>query len=127
MNDPILFTPHDLWNVFLAICGAITATAAAFVVILKVVDYFRKPNRDQNIRITKLEERVDLIDERLEDGNKHFETHDTQMKDLESSMKKSNRLVIESLKVLIEHDVDGDNVESLKQMNHRIDKYLLEK
>lgn len=127
MNDPIMFTPHDLWNIFLAICGAITATAAAFVVILKVIDFFRKPNREQDRRISSLEERVNAIDERLEDGNKHFEAHDKQMIEIEASMKKNNRLVIESLKVLIEHDVDGNNIDSLRQMNHKIDKYLLEK
>lgn len=127
MNDPIMFTPHDLWNIFLAICGAITATAAAFVVVLKVIDFFRKPNKEQDRRISSLEERVNAIDERLEDGNKHFEAHDKQMIEIETSMKKNNRLVIESLKVLIEHDVDGNNIDSLRQMNHKIDKYLLEK
>lgn len=127
MDKPIMLTPHDVWNVFLAVCGGIVAISAAFAVVLKIIDHFKAPDKKQDERIFILEKRVDKIDERLEEGNKHFEAHDEQMKSLEASMKKSNRLVIESLKVLIEHDVDGNNIEGLKDMNHKIDKYLLEK
>lgn len=127
MNDPIMLTPHDIWNIILAVCGGIVAISAAFAVVLKIIDHFKAPDRKQDARITKLEDDVKRINDRLEDGNRHFETHDMQMKALEASMKRSNRIVIESLKILIEHDIDGNNVDGLKQMNHKIDKYLLEK
>lgn len=127
MDKPIMLTPHDVWNIFLAICGGIVAISAAFAVIIKIIDHFKAPDKKQDERIRLLEVRVDEVDSRLEDGNKHFEQHDMQMKSLEESMKKSNRLVIESLKILIEHDIDGNNIDGLKQMNHKIDNYLLEK
>lgn len=127
MDKPIMLTPHDVWNIFLAICGGIVAISAAFAVIIKIIDHFKAPDKKQDERIRLLEVRVDKIDSRLEDGNKHFEQHDMQMESLKESMKKSNRLVIESLKILIEHDIDGNNIDGLKQMNHKIDNYLLEK
>ena len=127
MDKPIMLTPHDVWNIFLAICGGIVAVSAAFAVVLKLIDHFKAPDKKQDERISKLEDDVKRINDRLEDGNKHFETHDLQMKALEASMKRSNRLVIESLKILIEHDIDGNNIDGLKQMNHKIDKFLLEK
>lgn len=127
MDKPIMLTPHDIWNIFLAICGGIVAVSAAFAVVLKLIDHFKAPDKKQDERISKLEDDVKRINDRLEDGNRHFETHDLQMKALEASMKKQNRLVIESLKILIEHDIDGNNIDGLKQMNHKIDKFLLEK
>ncbi|MBQ9607108.1 MAG: hypothetical protein IJV16_08025 [Lachnospiraceae bacterium] len=127
MDKPIMLTPHDIWNIFLAVCGGIVAVSAAFAVVLKMINHFKAPDKKQNERISKLEDDVKRINDRLEDGNRHFETHDLQMKELEASMKKQNRLVIESLKILIEHDIDGNNIDGLKQMNHKIDKFLLEK
>lgn len=127
MNTPIMITPHDIWNIFLSICGGIVAISAAFAVVIKVIDHFKLPDKKQNERIGSLEKKVGTIEERLEEGDKHFAAHDSQMRNLENSMKKSNKLIIESLKVLIEHDIDGNNIENLKNTNHRIDKYLLEK
>lgn len=127
MNTPIMITPHDIWNIFLSICGGIVAISAAFAVVIKIIDHFKLPDKKQNERIGNLENKVGAIEERLEDGDKHFAEHDSQMKQLEMTMKKSNKLIIESLKCLIEHDIDGNNIESLKNTNHRIDKFLLEK
>ncbi|MBR1523929.1 MAG: hypothetical protein IJ641_05695 [Lachnospiraceae bacterium] len=127
MNDPIMLTPHDLANIFLAICGAIVAVAAAVGVIIKIIDHFKEPDKKQDERITKLEEDVETINRRLEDGNKHFNDHDAWMKEIEEALKKRDKVMIESLQVLIEHGIDGNNIDGMKQQKHRLDKYLLEK
>ncbi len=127
MDRPIMLSPHDLWNIMLAVCAGIVSISAAFAVIIKIIEHFKQPDKKQDDRITNLETKVDGIEERLQKGNEHFECHDHQMQRLEDSMKKSNMLIIESLKVLIEHDIDGNNVDRLKDTSHRIDKFLLEK
>lgn len=127
MDKPIMLTPHDLWNIFMAVCGAIVAISAAFAVILKIIDHFKAPDKKQDERITKLEEDVKQINVRLEDGNRHFDEHDAQMKEFELSLKKRDKVMIESLQVLIEHAIDGNNVDGMKKQKHNIDKFLLEK
>lgn len=127
MDEPIMLTPHDIWNVFLAVCGAIVAVSAAVAVVIKIIDHFKAPDKMQDKRISDLEENVNEIKKRLDDGNKHFEESDKQLAKLEASIHKSNKLVIESLKVLIEHDIGGDHIEDLRNTSHKIDQFLLEK
>lgn len=127
MDKPIMLSLHDVWNIMLAICGAIVAISAAVAVIIKIIDHFKAPDKRQDERIGTLEKKVGTIEERLAEGDRHFAEHDSQMRHLEETMKKTNTLIIESLKVLIEHDIDGNNIEGLRQTNHKIDKFLLEK
>lgn len=127
MDNPIMLTPHDLWNIILAVCGGIVAVSAAFAVVIKVIDHFKAPDKVQDDRISTLETEVKDIKERLKEGDRHFKDYDTQMQDLEAAMKKRDQVVIESLQVLIEHSIDNNNISGLKEQKHKIDKYLLEK
>lgn len=127
MDTPIMLTPHDLWNIILAVCGGIVAISAAFAVVIKIVDHFKTPDKLQNQRIEILETEVTDIKLRLKEGDKHFKEQDRWMKDFEDGMKKREKLMIESLQCLISHAIDGNNLDELKSQKHSIDKYLLEK
>lgn len=127
MNTPIMLTPHDLWNIILAVCGGIVAISAAFAVVIKIVDHFKTPDKLQNQRIEVLETEVTDIKLRLKEGDKHFEAQDRWMKEFEDGMKKREKLMIESLQCLISHAIDGNNLDELKSQKHSIDKYLLER
>lgn len=127
METPIMLTPHDIWNIVIAVSGGIVAISAAFAVVIKIIDHFKAPDKVQDARIENLERDVKDIKGRLQDGNKHFDDHDSQMKALEKTMKKNNVLIIESLQILIEHGIDGNNIEGMKAQKHKIDKYLLER
>lgn len=127
METPIMLTPHDLWNIIIAVCGGIVAVSAAFAVVVKIIDHFKAPDKMQDERITNLETDVKDIKSRLKEGDRHFKDYDSQMKDLEAAMKKRDQVVIESLQVLIEHSIDNNNISGLKEQKHKIDKYLLEK
>lgn len=127
MNDPIMLTPHDLWNIILAVCGGIVAISAAFAAVIKIVDHFKTPDKLQDKRIEALETEVSTIKDRLDKGDKHFKEQDDWMRNFEGSMKKREKLMIESLQVLIEHSIDQNNISGLKEQKHKIDAYLLER
>lgn len=127
MNDPIMLTPHDIWNIILALCGGIVAVSAAFAVVIRLIEHFKQPDKRQDDRITSLEKEVESIDTRLRDGDRHFEDYDTQLKELEAGLKKRDKVMIESLQVLIEHSIDNNNISGLKEQKHKIDNFLLEK
>lgn len=127
MNDPIMLTPHDIWNIILAVCGGIVAVSAAFAVIIKIIDHFKTPDKVQDARIENLELDIKDIKTRLKDGDRHFEDTDKWMKEFESGMKKRDKLMIESLQCLISHAIDGNNTDELKSQKHYIDAYLLER
>lgn len=127
MDKPIMFTPQDIWNLMLAICGGIVAVAAAVGVVIRIIDHFKRPDKVQDARIESLETDVKDIKARLQEGNRHFADYDEQMKALETSIKKSNTIVVETLNLLLEHEIEGNNIEGMKEQRRKIDKYLLER
>lgn len=127
MNDPIMLTPHDIWNIILALCGGIVAVSAAFAIVIRLIEHFKQPDKRQDDRITSLEKEVESINTRLRDGDRHFKDYDTQLKELEAGLKKRDKVMIESLQVLIEHSIDNNNISGLKEQKHKIDQFLLEK
>ena len=56
--EPAVFTFHDLWSMFLALCAAICTISAAVVIVAKVIEHFKQPNIDQDRRIKELEESI---------------------------------------------------------------------
>lgn len=125
MGEPVMFTIHDLWTIFLALCGAICTVSAAAVIIIKVVEKVKQPNKEQNVRIENLENAVEKINERLELGNKRFEIDSNRITASESQFRQATNIIIESLQVLTEHAIDGNNTEELKNMKKKLDTYLI--
>ena len=75
MTDPIMISPADLWQIFLAICGAIISISSVAAVITNIIHKAKAPNKKQDERLTALEEQVKKIEERLQLGNKRLQLH----------------------------------------------------
>lgn len=127
MNDPIMLTPHDIFNMILAICGAIITISAAITIIVKAVDKAKAPDKLQDQRITDLEESVKKINSRLDQGDRHFDMDTQRVNNLEEAMRKSNKVIIESLQALTAHAIDGNNIDELKSAKRALEQYLIEK
>ena len=127
MDHVITFTPQELWNIILAICGAIITISAAITVIIKAIDKAKEPNKKQDDRLSALEMKVREIDGRLQLGNKRFEDDAGRVDSIESNMKASNKVIIESLQALTSHAIDGNNIQELKDAKKSLDEYLINK
>ena len=127
MSNPITITPQDIVNVILAFCGAIITISAAFAVILKVVDHFKAPNKQQDEKIEALEKDVKEIKDRLEEGDRRFQKDYERMNDIEEGFRKVTKIIIESLQALTAHAIDGNNTEELKGAKKSLDNYLMNK
>ena len=127
MNDPIMLTPHDIFNMILAICGAIITISAAITIIVKAVDKAKAPDKLQDQRITDREEIVKKINSRLDQGDRHFDMDTQRVNNLEEAMRKSNKVIIESLQALTAHAIDGNNIDELKSAKRALEQYLIEK
>ena len=127
MNHLITFTPQELWNIILAVCGAIITISAAITVVIKAIDRAKEPNKKQDDRLTALEEQVKAINDRLQLGNKRFESDAGRVDSIESNMKASNKVIIESLQALTSHAIDGNNIQELKDAKKSLDEYLINK
>ena len=127
MTESIGITPAELWSVVLAVCGAIITVSGAIAVIVNFVHKAKEPNKIQNERIDKLEEAVETINDRLDRGDRHFISDDERMSSLEHEVKKTNKVIIESLQALTSHAIDGNNIEQLKQSEKTLNNYLINK
>lgn len=127
MNEPIGITPTELWQIILAVCGAIITISGAIAVIINFVNKAKEPNKVQDERISALEESVKRIDARLEQGDNRFSSDSKRMEAIEQSMKVTNKVIIESLQALTSHAIDGNNIEELKEAKKSLDNYLIDK
>lgn len=125
MDEVIQFTTRDVFNLVLAISGAIVSVSAAVTVMAKVFEKIKAPDKKQNERIAALEGAVIKINSRLDDGSKHFAADGKRIDELEESMKATNRIIIESLQALTAHAIDGNNTQELKDVKKSLNNYLI--
>ena len=127
MNYEIVTTPQTIINIVLATCAAIVTISAAMTVIMRIISKAKEPNKLQDERIRALEDQVELINNRLQLGNKRFESDTDRVDRLEQSMRETNKVIIESLQALTSHAIDGNNIQELKDAKKSLDEYLINK
>lgn len=125
MNQPIGLTPAEVWQMILVICGAIITVSGAITVLINVANKAKEPNKKQDERIKALEEKVSEINDRLERGDRHFDSDSERMDALEKTMKETNQVIIEGLQALTAHAIDGNNTQELREAKKRLDDYLI--
>lgn len=116
MNTPITITPVQVLAVFLAFCSAVVTIAATVGIFTKIYNKAKEPGTTQNKRIEKLE--ADIIELRsyLNNDNRRIK-----------SIEHGNRIILESLQVLIDHAIDGNNISELKSKSKDLNTYLYDK
>ena len=96
--------------------GAITVIAAALNWIVKGVQHLKKPNKNQD---QKIQDNQDL----LQQHTKLLANDDKRLKQLEEQ----GHLEMQALLALLEHSLDGNNSQRMKEVKNEIQKYLIEK
>ena len=123
--QPVMFSLSDIWTLLLAFCGAIVTISAAVVVITKIIERMKLPNKEQNERIEALEKSIKEIYESIELTNEQFKKDAERMDTSERAFKAASIVMIESLQALTAHAIDGNNTAELKESKKKLDTYLL--
>ena len=123
--QPVMFSLSDIWTLLLAFCGAIVTISAAVVVITKIIERMKLPNKEQNERIEALEKSIKEIYESIELTNEQFKKDAERMDTSERAFKAASIVMIESLQALTAHAIDGNNTDELKESKKKLDTYLL--
>ena len=108
MNDNILITLKTL----LAIFGGITIVLGGISAIVKLFTPFKN-----------LQKRVDNHDEKLARDFEKFKSLDCGMQEVEES----NRIICKSLLVLLNHEITGNGVDTLKKQRDALEQFLINK
>lgn len=109
MNTEITFTMLQLIRVMLAISAGIVSMAAGVGVVVALVKRAGAPNRQQNDRLTNLEERADRYDKTLE------------------TIEKSNRVTQRAILALLSHGIDGNELDGMRSAKNELTEFLIER
>ena len=124
MNEPIMFTPQDVINAILAICGAISVVAGATAVIVKCVTAAKRPNKIQDERLDKLEDEVkgihDEINKEREKITERFINDAGKIDKIEEANVVTQRAIL----ALLSHAINGNDTDALKRAKSDLEEYL---
>lgn len=123
MYNDISFTPAELITMILGICGAIITISAALGVVVKTIEKAREPEKEQNVRLDKIDKRLDDIDGTIAKFKEYFTNDDNRFKAIE----KSNKITQTALLALLKHSLNGNDVNALKEAEKSLEDYLIEK
>ena len=123
MDHPIAFTPQDVVNMVVWVCGAICAVAAAAGVIAKVIERLKKPNQSQDERLDAHERRLSAIDRKFDDYDRFF-GNDKKRIDI---IEEGNRVTQQALLALLSHAINGNDMDALKTAETALRDYLVKR
>lgn len=122
MDNQIVFTPADMIALIKSICYLIAAVAAAAGAISVLINKLRAPDRGRDKRIEECEKRIDEATEKIEKLSLYVHRDFVHFEELE----KSNKVFQRGILALVNHSIDGNNVEELKAVSDEIKKDIFD-
>lgn len=113
----------EIGNNIVWICGLIMAIWGVLGVIQKLIEIFRKPEKTQNERLSKLESELGEVKKTLDTYLTYFNNDKTRI----DSIVKGSAVMQKALLALLSHSIDGNNTEEMKTARRQLQKYLTEK
>lgn len=101
------FTLTQLFQIFLAICGAIITVGGAGTIVIKIIDKKRKPDKDRDEQMKKHQEMLDRDNKRLKE------------------LEEGNRVMMQAMLAMMSHELDGNHTEQLRQAHDALKEYLI--
>jgi outer membrane murein-binding lipoprotein Lpp len=100
-------TAETAWTVVAGVLAAVVLVGNAAEKIAKVVQAYRAPNARQDERLTDLEAWREKVDAKLQ--------HDHD----------SNRVTQRALLALLDHGIDGNNIEQMQHAKEELQNHLI--
>ena len=117
MPNPVFtFTAQDILMLVLSACAAVVSISNAIAQGVKFNNFLKKPNRDQDARMDKIEERCDTFDKQLEGVKKHL-----------NSLDESINMLLRAEFAQLGHNLNGDNVEQMQRAFDDIQEFLFKR
>lgn len=104
----------DVTAAALAVASAIVLLSNAAEKIAKAWQAAKAPNVHQNERLDKLEAWKEEIDDKLNHDHERFESLDS-----------GNRVTQRALLALLDHGIDGNNIEQMQHAKEELQNHLI--
>lgn len=90
-------------------CGAIVTVSAVVALVAKVITKILEPNKTQDDRLATIEKANEDLEHRVE------------------AIEDSGRITQRALLALLKHGIDGNAIDSMKEAEDELTKYLIKK
>lgn len=107
-------TPDTIWTFVLAVASAVVLLSNAVEKIVKAIQAAKAPNQSQNERLSALETWKEEVEGKLNHDHERFESLDS-----------GNRVTQRALLALLNHGIDGNNIEQMQKAKEELQDYLI--
>ena len=107
-------TTAEIWTAILAVASAIVLLSNAVEKIVKAVQAAKAPNAKQNERLDELEKRMEAAEKKLDKDKSHLDAIDA-----------SNRVTQVALLALLDHGIDGNNIDQMQHAKEELQTHLI--
>lgn len=104
----------DLWAVVLAVASAVVLLSNAAEKIFKIIKAAKAPEQQQNKEIEEIKERLSKLETSLSKDEK-------QIKD----SKECNHVLTKGMLALLEHGINGNNIDQMRDAKNGVEAYLI--
>lgn len=101
------FTLTQLFQIFLAICGSIITVGGAGAIVAKIINKYRKPDKDRDEQMKKHQAMLDNDNKRLKE------------------LEEGNKVMMQAMLAMMSHELDGNHTEQLRQAHDALKEYLI--
>lgn len=109
-----IFTAAEIWTAILAIASAVVLLSNAAEKIAKAFRTAKAPNVKQDERLDKVEKHLEEVDQYLAMDKKRLDSLDD-----------GNRATQRALLALLDHGIDGNNIEQMQHAKEALQNHLI--
>lgn len=102
------------WQIILAGASALVLISNAVEKIINAIKAVKAPEKKQDSRIKALEEWKEEVDKKLSDDHDRFDSLDS-----------GNRVTQRALLALLDHGIDGNNIEQMQHAKEDLQNHLI--
>lgn len=98
----------------LALAGAISTVGGAVEKIAKLAKAAKAPEQQQNHEIEEIKKRLDKVESKLDNDNIQI-----------ADAKECNHVLTKGMLALLEHGINGNNIDQMREAKNGVEAYLI--
>ena len=104
----------DIWAYILAAASAIVLISNAIEKLVKAVKVAKAPEAAQNEKIAEMDARLVKVERELLKDEKHL-----------NDVRECNHVITKGVLALLDHGINGNNIDQMKDARHDVEAYLI--
>lgn len=105
---------EQIWPAVLAAASAIVLLSNAAEKIVKAVKVAKAPEKRQDNEIEGIKTRLDKVEKELSLDEKHLK-----------DVRECNHVITKGVLALLDHGINGNNIDQMKDARHDVETYLI--